>query len=114
VKKRSRLEEFSIAAQAEEQTRQKELELNKAKLEASARLKIENSERQRDIIKAKVELKKQDNAKESAKIQAKKEIMIEKLRLRHEFKLAELRMKAQPQFNNRKHHIFFCSTVSCY
>ncbi|KAF8189655.1 hypothetical protein BJ912DRAFT_966029 [Pholiota molesta] len=102
VKKRSRLEEFSIAAQAEEQTRQKELELNKAKLEASARLKIENSERQRDIIKAKVELKKQDNAKESAKIQAKKEIMIEKLRLRHEFKLAELRMKAQPQFNN--HH----------
>ncbi|KAF8152001.1 hypothetical protein BJ912DRAFT_937968 [Pholiota molesta] len=72
VKKWSQLEEFSIAAQAEEQTCQKELDLNKVKIEASTRIKIENSERQWELIKAKLELKAQKTAKESAKIQAKK------------------------------------------
>jgi UDP-galactopyranose mutase len=81
---------------------QKELDLNKVKIEASTHIKIENSERQQELIKAKLELKAQETTKESAKIQAKKDIYMGKLCLHHEYQLAELQMRGLPQYNNSK------------
>ncbi|KAF8160585.1 hypothetical protein BJ912DRAFT_1100186 [Pholiota molesta] len=95
-KKRTRLEELSVAAQAEELTRQKELEVNKAKIEASARVRIENSQAQRDIIKAKLALKCQAREEKAKKRKAKmqQEIELKKMQFEHELNMAKLRVSA--------------------
>lgn len=90
MKKKSWFEEFGAAAQAEELTRQKELELNKAKIDAQACLKAERNQTQCDLIQAKRENK-------NAKLQAKKDLMMEKMQLKHECKLAWMRLSVKQQ-----------------
>lgn len=76
--KKSKLEDFASAAVAEEQTRQKELDITCAKVESNAKITV---------------------AREQAKAKAsemKMQLCLEKLRMRHELKMAKLAQSAPP------------------
>lgn len=91
-KKRTKLEELSSAVEAEEITRQKELDLAKGKVESSARVKVESLRLQREALVAKVELNKNSRDDKSEKRQIGKELALKRMELKHALCLEKLHM----------------------
>lgn len=87
TKKTKLMEEFSVAAQAEEVTRQKEINLARVKVEAATRLKVEAG---KVNLEAKLELEKQRMEERSEKRLVKKELKLQQMKLKHEFRMAQL------------------------
>lgn len=85
--KKSKLQEFSAAAQAEEITRQKEIELAKAKVEAAVTIKVEAG---KAVLSAKVEFHKHNADERSEKRKLKHELRLLQARQRHELQMARL------------------------
>ncbi|KAF8155850.1 hypothetical protein B0H34DRAFT_675962 [Crassisporium funariophilum] len=73
--KNSHIEEFSLTAQAEEATKQKEINLNKAKVESVALIKVKNKRAESAKTKEKYSLRQE-------KCGMEKEIKIERMRLK--------------------------------
>ena len=83
--KKSKLQEFSAAAQAEEITRQKEIELAKAKVEAAVMFKVEAG---KAVLSAKVEFHKHNADERSEKQKLKHELRLLQARQKHELQMA--------------------------
>ncbi|KAF8161029.1 hypothetical protein B0H34DRAFT_673077 [Crassisporium funariophilum] len=86
--KKSRLEEFSLTAQAEEATKQQEINLDKAKVESAALIKVENKKAESAKTKEKYSLRQDKRGME-------KEIKIERMRLKQAYKMEKLHLSAQ-------------------
>ncbi|PPQ74563.1 hypothetical protein CVT24_004355 [Panaeolus cyanescens] len=93
--KKAKVHEFSHLLQAEELTRQKELDLQRIKLESSTRLKIATSETAKAAIEAKIEMEKHRLAERKAKLDVQKELRLEEMRLKHQLELEKLKAFAQ-------------------
>ncbi|KAF9470986.1 hypothetical protein BDN70DRAFT_901687, partial [Pholiota conissans] len=92
-KKRTRLEELSIAAQAEEKTRQKALKVSIAKVQATSQVQIEGAQVQIEALKAKIKLKCQSREEKAKQLQVQNEIELKRMRLNHELQMEELQMR---------------------
>ncbi|KAF8056604.1 hypothetical protein FPV67DRAFT_1714403 [Lyophyllum atratum] len=88
--KKSKMEEFTAIAQAEEVSRQKELDLARTKVEAAARVKVES---EKAILQAKLAMIESKKEERADKRRVKHEAKMEKMRLQHELQLARLRQQ---------------------
>lgn len=83
--KKSKLQGFSAAVQVEEITRQKEIELVKAKVEAAVKIKVEAG---KAALSAKVKLHKHSIDEHSEKRKLKHELRLLQARQNHELQMA--------------------------
>ncbi|GLB34546.1 hypothetical protein LshimejAT787_0201110 [Lyophyllum shimeji] len=86
-KKKSKMEEFSAIAQAEEVSRQRELELAKTKVEAAAMVKVES---QKAVLQAKLAILQSKKEERAEKRRMKQDMKMEKMRLMHQLQMARL------------------------
>ncbi|PPR03352.1 hypothetical protein CVT24_012570 [Panaeolus cyanescens] len=88
--KKSKIKEFTTILEAEEKTRQQELDLEKTRVESLARIKIETA---RAALSAKVELEKQKAAERKTRLEAQIALSLrkEEMRLKHQLEVERIR-----------------------
>ncbi|KAF9049154.1 hypothetical protein BJ165DRAFT_1610049 [Panaeolus papilionaceus] len=86
--KKAKNNNFNTLLQTEEITRQKELNLQRIKLESATKIKLATSNAAKAAIDAKVELERQRGEERRAKIEAQKELWMEEMRLKHQLEMA--------------------------
>jgi hypothetical protein len=84
--KKTKIEEFAGIAASEEQTRQREIDLAKSKVVASAQVQVEVQKAKVESKKAKVELERM----KLASLEMKKEYKMERMRLKHAREMAKI------------------------
>jgi hypothetical protein len=84
--KKTKFEEFAGIAASEEQTRQKEIDLAKSKIVASAQVQVETQKAKVELKKAKVELERM----KLESLAMKKDYKMERMRLKHEREMAKI------------------------
>lgn len=82
-KRSSRLEEFANAVEAEEMTRQKEIDLARVRIEVAGKVKIEAQ-------KATLELKRQEQKERSERREMRQKLEMARLTMKHEKAMARL------------------------
>ena len=89
--KKPKFEDFSLVAQAEEVTRQKEIDLAKVKVESAARIKLEAGI---TSINAKKEVEQMKLQQKTERWQMKAKMKMERDKQRHELCMEQLRLQA--------------------
>jgi hypothetical protein len=98
-KKKGKLSEFAMLVEADAKTRNKEINLAKAKVDARALIKVEAN---KAALSAKVELEKAKVEHAKMKLQMKQEVRLAEMKYKHELEMA--RIQAQGMQHSQPYH----------